>query len=62
MRARGSKDVKRRVPQCVGGVRERERERERERVYAHVGEREKKPFDSSFYFSPPLGLPYANWA
>ena len=73
VRARGSKDAKRRVPHGAGdgggGGREREREkacthawereRESERVHALMGERERKAFGSSFYmfFSSPWACP-----
>ena len=37
--------------------------RERENKCARVGERDPRPFGSSFYvFFPPPGLPYVNWA
>ena len=51
VRARRSKDAKRRAPHHAG---------ERERAHAGVGERE--PFGSSLCFFFPLGLSCANWA
>ena len=53
VRARRSKDTKRRAPHHAG-------EREKERMQAWGRERE--PFGSSLCFFFPLGLSYANWA
>ena len=50
MRARRSKDAKRRSPHRAGG-----------RASERASERE-EGFGSSFYFLFPLGLSYANWA
>ena len=49
MRARGSKDAKRRAPQHTLG-------------WEGWGEGEREPFGSCFYvFLSPRGLPYVNW-